>query len=220
MRCTSRSGRIAAVALLWLVAACGSNGTTDLSDPFARRVTTFQAVPAGRVWVNAPGSILTMERVVGAEREQVVALPNNTAVQGDNALILRAFAPGREAPGRLQFDALRRRIGGFPAPFDKVTESDFVIGTDELGTYSWVQESYGATTVCVLAMRRFDGGERLIPQGMNGLDAVLRNCVNGDSTAALSPIRAETIGYGRRSGLAGQTGSRLLSPLAGPLPDR
>lgn len=220
-RCALRGrGTLAAAALL-------TGGCMSADLPVAAPVflsppdQTYQVVPPSQAWVAAHSSLVTVERGVGifGEREQRVALPNPTALPGENELILFAVGQGTQSAGRLQFDLLRRKLGGFPAPFDDVSERGFVAASDSLGSYLWVATSYGSTTTCVLALRRVDADDRLIPEGRNALDMVLRNCVRGDATEALQPIMDTTIAQGRAIAAPGPTGSRMLSPLAAPLPD-
>lgn len=179
---------------------------------------TYTDVPASQRWISVPGSRVALQRSVMGEEEQRVLLDNNTAVPGENELILRAYGSADRPAGKLNFETLRTRLGGFPDPFAEVRSEDFRTGSDAFGGYVWIGRGYGSTVSCVLAFRRLDAETRLIPSDRSFLDVVLRNCVTGTAQDALAPILAQNIGYGRTSAYSDHSGSRLLSPLAGPLP--
>lgn len=207
------------LAFVLLMSGCDIVNFGDrLLNPADRRITDYQMVPPAMAWASVPGQLAVMQRLIGNEVEQVIALPNGTSVQGDNQMILRASRGGREGAGRLRVEALRARIGGFPAPFAGLKTSDMTTDTDDLGAYSYGATVYGNIT-CVLAVRKVNAESRPIPVRRNAMDAVLRNCVVGSADEALMPIRAASFGYGGFVGGAASSGTRLLSPLSAPLPD-
>ncbi|WP_128255809.1 hypothetical protein [Falsirhodobacter deserti] len=157
-----------------------------------------------------------MQRSIGNEVEQVISLPNATAIPGDNQMILRASRRWGEGAGRLRIEALRARINGFPTPFETVDPGVMITETDSLGAYSYALETFGDIN-CVLAVRKVDGTERLIPAKRNALEAVLRNCVVGSVEEAVNPIRDTSFAYSGLTGPREASGSRLLSPLSAPL---
>lgn len=183
-----------------------------------RRITGYQIVTPAMAWASVPGQTTVMQRFIGNEVEQIIALPNATSIQGDNRMIMRASRRGMEGAGRLRVEALRTRIGGFPEPFAALKTSDMISADDDLGSFSYATTVYGQTT-CVLAVRKVNPEQRPIPARRNAVDAVLRNCVIGSAEDALMPIRAASFGYAGFAGPDSASGTRLLSPLSAPLPE-
>lgn len=210
----------AALLVLFALPACDIININDrLLNSSDRRITQYETVPNAMAWASVPGQSTVMQRLIGNEVEQVISLPNATAIPGDNQMILRASRTGNQAAGRLRLEALRARIGGFPEPFAAARTEDMMSATDTLGPYSWVTRTFGQTT-CVLAVRKLDAEARPIPAGRNALEVVLRNCTTATPEAALAPIRDTTLAVGGFVGPATATpGTRLLSPLAAPLPE-
>lgn len=209
------------ILCLLAVPACDIVNINDrLLNSADRRITQYSTVPAAAAWASVPGQSTVMQRLIGNEVEQVISLPNATAIPGDNQLLMRASRTGNQAAGRLRLEALRARIGGFPEPFTEVRAQDMMSATDTLGPYSWVTRTFGQTT-CVLAVRKLGAEARPIPAGRNALEVVLRNCVSGPYEAALTPIRDTTLAVGGAIGPGPATtpGTRLLSPLTAPLPE-
>lgn len=207
------------ILVAWALSACDIINTGDrLLNPADKRISDYQLLSPAMGWASVPGQLAVMQRTIGNETEQVILLPNATAIPGDNRMILRASRRWGEGPGRLRVEALRSRIGGFPAPFQGLDAGSMTTATDGLGPYSYALQTFGDIN-CVLAVRKANGADRLIPAKRNALDAVLRNCVLGSAEEALMPIRDTSFGYAGFTGPRGASGTRLLSPLAGPLPD-
>ena len=202
----------------------------DLPEALENTVE-FTVVQPSRAMVNAPDALLVFERNLNGAIEQKIILPNATAVRGDNLLHIRAQT-GRSAElTRFDFDEMRARFGGLPPPFERVSASGLNTGTDALGSYVYATESVGASTLCVLVLRRMGVGARPLPRGTQALDVMMRNCVNGSLEQALEPMSGRAFGVGGASGtmLRGRlpsttTGSRkamwLIMMIAGPLRGR
>jgi|GEM_PF-763287 len=182
-----------------------------------RRITGYQIVTPAMAWASVPGQTTVMQRFIGNDVEQIIALPNATSIQGDNRMIMRASRRGKEGAGRLRVEALRARIGGFPEPFAAIKPGDMISEDDDLGSFSYATTVYGQIT-CVLALRKVNAEQRPIPARRNAVDAVLRNCVVGSAEEALTPIRSASFGYAGFAGSSASSGTRLLSPLSAPLP--
>jgi hypothetical protein len=179
----------------------------------------FSQAQVANAWVAPAGGILAMDRQIGAEREQIVGLVNDTALPGDNFLWLRARATNRDSPGRFMLNDLVSRVGGIPPPFTGLSDRDLHSGSDSLGPFFWLEYRAGETTNCVLAIRRTDASRRILPAGTNMLEIMLRNCIQGSIETALNPIRDSQIGVGAPgANLLPNGGSRMLSPLAAPMP--
>ena len=175
----------------------------------------FRLSPPSRSFVHAPEALIMMERSLGSSIEQHISLPNDTVIRGDNVLYLRARA-GRETNiGLLQLQEFLTRMGGPPDPFERITESDLVNATDELGTYFFAERRVGTETVCVVAIRRLQHGARTLPRGADALDVLLRNCVRGSRADALEPIGARRLAVGAGAGIDGGA-LQTLSPHAAP----
>lgn len=174
----------------------------------------LQPVPIARAWISAPGTQLVLQRELGFGSEQRISLINQTSVPGDNLIVLRTRS-GMGSRGNLRFEEFLRRVGDVPFPFEDVESGELVSGEDEFGTYLWVEERYGAETVCVLGIRRVDSGMRQIPGNHTIMDVMLRNCVNGTPQDALRPLLAENVAAPAMV-QSGSAEGRLLSPLSGP----
>lgn len=162
---------------------------------------------------------MAIDRQLGPESEQIIGLVNDTTLAGDNFLWMRARATDRNAPGRFKLDDFVARVGGVPAPFKGLSDGDLHSATDTLGAYFWLEYRAGAETNCVLAIRRIDASHRLLPQGTSLLEVMLRNCIRGSIEDALNPIRDSQIGVGAvGSTQLAKGGTRMLSPLAAPMP--
>lgn len=212
--------KLTTLSLLGLLVACADvslPGVPSLSQQ--EDVSQYRLIPDNRGWISAPQGLLTLERSLGSEIEQVVALPNQTAVRGDNAILLRArVGDGADRP-RFQLAEFLERVGGAPEPFRSLNDSDLRSRDDALGTYFWTEQRIGANTICVLAVRRATIEGRQLPRGTNALDMMLRNCVAGTVDEALAPIRAESVAYYPGSAVgAGPRANRSISPLAAPMP--
>lgn len=186
-------------------------------------VAQYLRRPAGQAWVHAADARLVIERREGRVQEQRILLANPSSLRGDNFLYLQARRlplpqRGRIAvPPRLAVERLVARAGGTPPPFDRLG-ADFVNSRqDTLGAVIWAQWTDGAGTFCVLALRRLDTRQRVLPGRADFMDVLLRNCAGGSYEDALSPIMADRIGFPPGSS-AGADAPRTLSPLAAPRP--
>lgn len=181
-------------------------------------VTPFQVVPDSQRWVSASAGIMTMQRQLGPQAEQKIVLKNATTFRGENVLVMRARGKDPRYVGRLRLEEFMRRVGGAPAPFTEISDSSLQTGEDALGPYFWTEYSTGTSTLCVLGIRRLEPGAWLPPEGLTVLDIMLRNCITGTAEEALAPMGADAITGRLAPSGAPSGGSRLLSPLAGPLP--
>lgn len=212
--------KVGAISLLGLLVACAKVSLPGVPSLVEREnVAQYRLVPDNRAWISAPQGLLTLERDLSGEKEQIVALPNETAMRGDNSILLRArVGDGADRP-RFQLAEFLERVGGAPEPFGELNDSDLRSREDALGSYFWTEKRLGADTICVLALRRATIEGRPLPRGTNALDIMLRNCVSGTVEEALQPILAESVAFfpGAAVG-AGPRASRSLSPLAAPMP--
>ena len=213
--------RCCLVVALAALTACGS--VQVLGPQGAGAATSESQFTRGRldrVWAAAPGALVMAQRTVGGDGEQIIGLANDTTLEGDNFLWLRARSGrGRAIGNSLDMADLVTQAGGVPSPFRTLDNSNLRTGSDSLGPFFWQEYRSGAQTNCVLAVRRLNSGALSLPTGTRVLEVMLRNCVNGSIEEALSPIRD-----GQISRLTGQSGSdvtggsRMLSSLAGPRP--
>ncbi|MBI1217585.1 MAG: hypothetical protein GC186_03465 [Rhodobacteraceae bacterium] len=208
------------LGLLLSLQACG-----DIAPPggvsltTAQQTTQYTLVADSQTLIHVPDALLTMQRALPDETEQKIALPNETAVKGDNFVLLMARAPVMGLQPKFQVDELLQLAGGAPYPFDGASFSGLTTKTDAMGPYFWLDKRFGVNTVCVLAIRRADLGSRILPSGTYALDVLMRNCVDGPVEKALAPIGADSIAYypGTDAGQR-RTGNLNLSPLAAPQP--
>ncbi len=220
-----RGGRDPGVSRAFLLCLLALGGCVGIPFPGGPGVeelqasTQFSTGPLDGAWVAPQGGLVAIDRKLGTESEQVVGLVNNTTLPGDNFLRIRARGTGGTNPGRFQLDDFIKRFGGVPAPFAELSDSDLRSGADSLGPFFWLEYQAGSQTNCVLAIRRIDASRRILPPGTTVLEVMLRNCVQGSVEEALNPIRDSQIGVGAVPGGGPVTGgTRMLSPLAAPLP--
>ena len=194
-------------------------------DSFPRTPSEFQAALDGTpqvqrahsaAWVSAPETVLVLERAFGPLTEQRILLPNETAVAGDNLILLRARRSGSAGAGRFTPLDLVRAAGGTPPPFGDFEDLLLRSRSDRAGTLHWASWTDEAGLTCVLAFRRLDETTRVVPAGHALIDMMLRNCIHGSADAALAPALPESVGFG--STAAGDAAPRMLSPLAAPRP--
>jgi hypothetical protein len=209
---------IPVVAAALLAACTGDNpDLTDLQRDVAR--TEWITVSPEDAWVYLPHTRLVLERRFARVAEQRLLLPNLTVLSGDNFVYLRADTPGFLAEaGNLRLRRVLAQAGGLPAPF---TEEDLRIlrsREDGAGALTWTEWTSGAGTTCVLALRRLDVADRLLPGRAAALDMVMRNCVPGDAEAALAPAGPEMVAFPAPEGMARGAPVRTLSALAAPSP--
>lgn len=207
-----------------ILALCGASACDFVAPEVPLRLdqreeaTPFQIVPDSGRWVNAPDGIMTMQRQLGGQVEQKIVLENATTFRGENVLVMRARGQDPRYVGRLRLEEFMRRVGGAPEPFTEISDSSLQTGEDALGPYFWTEYSTGTSTLCVLGIRRLEPGSWLPPKGLTVLDIMLRNCITGTAAEALAPMGAAAI-TGRLPGPDGSSGdSRMLSPLAAPMP--
>ncbi|WP_375260999.1 hypothetical protein [Palleronia sp.] len=180
-------------------------------------MTPYSMVPAGRAWLYVPTGILTLQRRVGGATEQRVVLPNQTTMEGDNFILMRARGGESSRGGRMKLESFISDAGGLPAPFTNADSSQLQSAEDALGPYFFISRMAGPGAVCVLAVRPVTGAARLLPQGAGAIDVMMRNCAPGDQSAALEPIRAGALGQTVATTARGtQTTLHNLSPFAAP----
>lgn len=172
----------------------------------------FVAVPASRAMVSVDQPQLVLERRLRGAVEQRVILPNDTAVRGDNVMHLRAQTPDSASLTEFSLTEVESRFGGLPAPFERLTDGGLNVGQDALGSYVFASTTIGVDTTCVLVLRRLGVGARILPQGTQALDVMLRNCAPGTVQQALAPASERALSIGGSS--VGTV--RSLSPFAAP----
>lgn len=213
-----RLPRLTLAPLLLLLAACATSPFVgNLSLQTLQTSRQFVVQRLDQTWAAPPGALVMIERSLGTEGEQIVGLSNDTTLDGDNFLWLRARVPDGRSPGQFDLKSFLARTEGVPSPFTEVSDQNLRQARDALGTYFYLEWRSGGSTNCVLAFRRIDGAIRQLPRGTNVLEVMLRNCVQGSITQALAPIQDRQIAGARVAGSASSgTGNRMLSPLAGP----
>lgn len=213
----SAGGRLAVAALagLCMLAGCGWSLFPDGRVADARGTGEFRMVGSGAAWVNAPQAMAVLQESGRSSARQRVLLPNPTPDPGDNALYMRVFRHSGTARPPLRARDILLAAGEFPRPFNRFDEEGLHVRDDEAGTLLWLQHWHRGVYVCVLAARRIGIEQRVIPQGGDVLDVVLRHCVaSGDPEDALRPISAQAVLFptGSRAG-----GGLTLSPFAAPM---
>ena len=198
-----------------MLSGCG----TDLREALKSRrqieeQTPFVPVPASHSWINAPGTVLVLQRGLRGESEQHIGLLNDTTLPGENLIVIRAATEGAN-PGRFRFERFLHLVGGAPAPFTDISGDELQQGRDEIGTYFWAERPMGAGVVCVFALRRVTEGQRLLPMNAASMDMMLRNCARGGADKALQPLLDDSISTAPVSGTSAGS-SLMMSPLAAP----
>lgn len=212
-------GRVGVAFALGLAACTTSPVLGTMGVGALQTSTQFTVAQMNNAWVAPAGGLVAIHRQLGSESEQIIGLVNNTTLEGDNFLWLRARGANHNNPGRFKLDDFIARVGGVPSPFGGLSDRDLRSGEDALGPFFWLEYRAGAQTNCVLAIRRIDGSRRILPRGTNVLEIMLRNCVQGSVEEALNPIRDSQIGVGAVGAVHSATGgTRMLSPLAAPSP--
>lgn len=204
------------LAATFLAACTGDNpGLTDLQRDVAR--TEWMAVASEDAWIDLPQTLLVLERSFEPISEQRVLLPNHTTLPGDNFIYLRAEAASSLATaGMLRLRRVLAQAGGLPSPFTEAELEVLRSGEDMAGTLIWAEWESGADTTCVLATRRLDVTDRLLPDRAVALDILMRNCVHGDVEMALEPAGGRGVMFSAPEGMASGAPVRTLSPLAAP----
>ncbi|SDW96053.1 hypothetical protein [Roseicitreum antarcticum] len=192
-----------------MVAPSGSDARVSMD--VIEDTAQYQIVPASRAFINVPAAPLVFERALGRGAEQLIALPNNTSVAGDNQILVRAQTASTINLARFDLAQVLERFGGAPYPFQRISNAQLETGQDSLGSYVYATERLGTDTICVLAIRRMTVGARPLPRGTDALDVMMRNCVQGSVQAALDPVTARGIAQSGAGGTYAQT------PFAGPM---
>lgn len=211
-------GAVSGIVALGVLAACGvaemvapSGSDARVSLDVIEDTSQYQIVPASRAFISAPSASMVFERPLGRGAEQLIALPNDTSVAGDNQILVRAQTASTINLARFDLAQVLERFGGAPYPFQRVTNAQLETAQDALGSYVYATERLGTDTICVLAIRRLTVGARPLPRGTDALDVVMRNCVQGSVQAALDPVSARGISQ------SGAGGSYAQTPFAGPV---
>lgn len=216
----SRAGiKKLSICVVLALAAC-TTGPTLLSvgAEALESATRYSLGRLDRLWATPAESLVMVQRKVAGENEQMIGLANDTTLAGDNYLFLIARVPDGLSVGRFSPARIVERMGGAITPFKSVSDNSLRSAKDEVGTYFWLEYRAGGSTNCVLAFRRLEGGNRVLPRGTNAMEALLRNCVVGSIEEALGPITASQISTGALvNSTVSNTGNRMMSPLAAPL---
>jgi hypothetical protein len=193
-----RAPLVALVAGLAFLSACGLRlpGDTDSPTELAEATTEFRVVPATRAFISVPQALLVMERDLGAAVEQRITLPNQTTLEGENMIIMRAQQAGYARGTRFVLSEQISQFGGAPSPFSGVSDGALTATSDSFGDITYTTIRPGGDLTCVLAFRRTQTASRALPRGSRALDIMLRNCVSGSVEQALSPIGASAFGLG------------------------
>ncbi len=213
-----RTARLIGLPFVLAMAACvASPFLGNLSVETLQMSRQFVQQRLDHGWAAPQGAMVAIQRSLGSEAEQIIGLVNETTIEGDNFLWLRARVPDGRNPGRFSLADFMSRTEGVPVPFARVSDENLRRGSDTLGTYFYLEWRSGGSTNCVLAFRRIAGAERILPRGTNVLEVMLRNCVLGSIEEALLPIQDRQIGVAAVAGTepAGG-GNRMISPLAAP----
>lgn len=205
---------LAAGTVVLSACAVGPDGQILSQEETEERIP-MQSVSVANAWISAPETQLVLQRDLGFGSEQRISLRNRTSVPGDNLIVLRTRS-GMRSRGTLRFEEFMRRVGEAPFPFGDVTSGELISTEDELGTYLWTEERFGADTICVFGIRRIDSSMRQIPGGDAVMDVMLRNCVVGTAEDALQPLLAESVAVPTLAQSGTDQDRRLISPLAGP----
>lgn len=181
-----------------ILTGCAEIGIAPPTPPVSRtkmlETAQFRMVPASRSWIYAPDGLLTLERDIGAGKEQRIALRNDTAIRGDNIVIMRSRKPGLLRAGRFDLQGFLDQVGGVPYPFETLSNRNMQTATDDMGSYFYAQKSMGPDVTCVLAIRSLGSDSRLLPNSADAVDIMLRNCTTKGRGAAIAPIQAARLG--------------------------
>lgn len=189
-----------------------------LSAAALQATVEYQLQRLSALWVSPVGAMVALQRQIGSEAEQIIGLPNDTTLLGDNLIWLRARVPEGHRVSTFQLDDLLSRFGRPTYPFERISDNDLRTGRDSLGTYFFHVWRSGAATNCVFAFRRIAGNQRLMPSRTTSLEVVLRNCVDAEPDVALLPILDRQLAIGTAgAAVTPQGGTRTLSPLAAPM---
>jgi len=202
---------------LSLTACANGLVATSKNTLSMQQTTQFSNTPLTSAWVAPTGGLTAIARKLGPDSQQIIGLVNDTTLSGDNFLWQRARAG--QSSGRFELKEFSEGLEYIPSPFSKISENNLQSTADSLGPIFWQEYAAGAQTNCVLAFRRIEANRRLMPHGTHVLDVMLRNCVQGSVAQALNPIRDTQISAVAISASnTASGGTRMLSPLAGPIP--
>jgi hypothetical protein len=200
-----------ATAVVAFLAGCAQIGLVPNTP---ETPVPWRAIALSEVWVRQPEATFALGRDRGDSADQLIGLANETIVEGDNVLVLRGHRSGSTiglVPRLAEFMELAQ---GRTAPFEGDVEGRLLQAADAAGLYNWAETTGRAGARCVLAMRRIDGADALLPSEFIALDAVLRNCVAGRDADPLAPLSVTQLGTAN-AGPPIET-NRTLSHLAGP----
>ncbi|WP_373355070.1 hypothetical protein [Pseudoroseicyclus sp. CXY001] len=219
LRAARQHRRALALGLGIVVAGCGAAPTVgNYSLAVLEKTAQFRNIAMSTAWVAPAGRIIALDRNLGSEFEQKIALTNNTTLPGDNFMWLRARVPSGYPAGSFRLVDFLGRVGQVPTPFTRVSDENLNYGDDTLGRYFYLTNQASGDTNCVLAFRRIDNAGRLLPRNTSILEVLIRNCVRGSVEEALRPITDAQIGVSAVAGIGPvEGGNRMLSPLAAPL---
>ena len=207
-------------AIMALAACTASPFVQTLSLDKLQMSRQFIVQSLDQSWTEPQDAIINITRNLGTESEQIMGLVNDTTINGDNFLWLRARVPDGRNPGRFGLQSFLSRTEGVPVPFSGISDTNLRQGADSLGTYFYLEWRSGSSTNCVLAFRRISGATQVLPSGTNVLEVMLRNCVQGSIAEALAPIEDLRIGPSATTETRHKvSGYRMLSPLAAPPPE-
>lgn len=203
-----------------IVGSCAGPSNVLKTEPVAseseRQVAQFRITERASAWSAQAGTAVLLRRVLPGERQQLIGLVNDTAVRGDNFLLLVAYGAPNSIPPGPKLETVLERVGGVPYPFENLSDSDLYQKRDALGPYFW-KEFMAEQTRCVLAVRRLDFDSRIIPAGSSAMEVVLRNCVDGTFEEAIAPLQPQRLAFASDAAVVnGVVRRRVLNPLAAP----
>lgn len=213
---TRRNWRIWSLAAVALAACTMTPQVANLGLDVLEKTAQLSLNRREAAWAAPAGMTVVLDRNLGSEFEQRIGLVNDTTLDGDNFMYLRARVPGGYPVGRFRLVDFLSRVGEIPSPFTAVSDDSLRTATDSLGTYFYLIYRTGGETNCVLAFRRIDGALRQMPRGTSVLEVLVRNCVRGSVEQALAPITDLQIGVSAVAAAPVDGGNRMLSPLAAP----
>lgn len=214
--------RLGGVMLLAsFLAACSgaqwSPGTFLYGNAPKKQTAQYRLVSTSQAWLKVPSNYLVLRKSEPGAVRQIIDLPNSTSLRGDNyfLLVARALGPGRS--DRLKLTTVQKEVGANLTPFSGLTEANLMSRQDGAGVLFWEQKLMGSDS-CVIAFRRYDSSQIVVPARGDVLDVIMRNCVAGDYAKALAPITSANLNIVPLSNARSIRPERdFLSPLAAPM---
>ncbi|WP_118135255.1 cellulose biosynthesis protein BcsN [Oceanicella sp. SM1341] len=207
----------AGLALLTLVAGCTME-PRSLEEIVNEGM--WNRVPLTAAWVPAPNGLMVLQRSVDGHSSQRITLANETALEGENFIQMRAGTGNTLPWGRpAQYDIILTDIGGStPSPFEDLEPGQMFTGRDALGAYTFASEAPRPGVNCVYVVRRLEANRVWIQTTDTYVDFQMRNCVPGPVAQAMIPFTTAMTAGTLARGPQGTAPDALpnLSPFAAP----